>query len=146
MKDSRALGEARKYLSRAESAFRTAAGLRHLEDGLAFLDEAMLDGEPGQRSTAGNLLATYSTRIAESIRDVVESDPALPEPDLEHFFRMLLAFDALDVELPAFVRSLKIEVVRRLVDCYYEGHSPEDKAAALRELAAVSAPGSRQAK
>lgn len=138
MKESRPLAEARQHLSQAEAGFRTPDGLRHLEEGLALLEEVALDGESDQRAVAGNLLSTYSTRICDAVRRRVANDPALPEPELEHFFRLLLAFDASNLELPDYVRTLKIDVVRRLVDRYYEGHPEEDKAAALRQLADFS--------
>ena len=123
------------HLSAAEAGFRSADGLRHLQEGLELLEEVRLDGEARHRAIAENLSSSYSARICEAIRRLVEADAALPEPELEHFFRMLLAFDSQNLELPEFARSLKIEVVRRLVDRYYEGWPEEDKAAALRRLA-----------
>lgn len=138
MVEPRELAEARQHLSRAESGFRTEDGLFHLEEGLACL-EAVLNGEEARhRTIATNLLNTYSTRICESIRTLVETDPALPEPDLEHLFRVLLAFDAGDLELPEYVRSLKIDLVRRLIDRYYEGHSAAEKEKALQQLMGIA--------
>jgi len=132
---------ARKHLSRAESAYRSEDGLFHLEEGLALLEEVALDSAPRYRAIAANLLSTYSTRICESIRKRVETDHALPEPELEHLFKVLLAFDAGDLELPEYVRSLKIDVVKRLVDLYYEGHSAEEKQVVLDQLAGLSGRG-----
>ncbi|HWM29432.1 MAG TPA: hypothetical protein VNQ14_13300 [Woeseiaceae bacterium] len=132
---------ARKHLSRAESTYRSADGLFHLEEGLALLEEVALDSEGRYRTIAVNLLSTYSTRICESIKKLVETDPGLPEPELEHLFKVLLAFDAGDLELPEYVRSLKIDVVKRLVDLYYEGHSAEEKQAVLDQLAGISGRG-----
>lgn len=130
---------AREHLSRAESAFRSANGLARLEEGLVLLEEVMLDGAAEHRAVAANLLSTYVNRICESIRRLVESDPALPEPELEHLFKVLLAFDATSLELPAYVRSLKIDVARRLIDFYYEGHSAEEKQKALEQLTGIAA-------
>jgi hypothetical protein len=58
----------------------------------------------------------------------------VPEPALEHFFKVVLAFDQVSAELPASAKALKIAVVRQLIDRYYEGHPPEKKREALREL------------
>jgi hypothetical protein len=131
------LVDARKHLSRAESGYRSADGLLHLEEGLALLEEVALDGAPGQRVIALNLLSTYSTRICDSIRKVVETDRALPEPDLEHLFKVLLTFDSTGWELPEYVRSLKVNVVKRLIDFHYEGHSAAEKQKMLEQLAGI---------
>src|SRR5690606_41485339 len=101
------LASARKHLSLAESSYRSEDGLIHLEEGLALLDEVALDGEKKYQEIARNLLSTYSSRICESIRKLVDGDPALPQPELEHLFTVLLAFDAVDLELPGFVRTTK---------------------------------------
>ena len=139
------LAAARKHLSRAESAYRSEDGLFHLEEGLALLEEVALDNAARyraiDRTIAANLLSTYSTRICESVKKLVETDPGLPEPELEHLFKVLLAFDAGELELPEYVRSLKIDVVKRLVDLYYEGHSAEEKQVVLDQLAGLSSGG-----
>lgn len=132
------LREARRHLSEAESAFRTADGLFHLEEGLACLEEALLAGDARHKAVAANLLTTYSTRICESVRSLVQTGRALPEPELEHLFKVLLAFDAGDLELPEYVRTLKIDVVRGLIDRYYEGHPAEEKEKALRRLSGIA--------
>jgi hypothetical protein len=62
----------------------------------------------------------------------------VPEPELEHFFKVVLAFDQIGVELPQSAQDLKIAVVRRLIERYYEGHPPERKQRALAELAQVA--------
>lgn len=132
------LASARAHLSQAESGYRSKDGLFHLEEGLALLDEVALDGAKECRAVAANLLTRYSTKICESIKSLVETDRGLAEPDLEHLFKVLLAFDAGELELPAYVRSLKIDVVRRLIDLYYEGHSVEEKRKALERLEVVA--------
>ncbi|HSG66403.1 MAG TPA: hypothetical protein VLD39_15450, partial [Gammaproteobacteria bacterium] len=116
MPESITLASARSHLACAESRFRT-------KDGLALLDEVAIDGAPQDGTVAANLLARYAQRICRAIRQAVDSDRALAEPELEHLFQVLLAFDAVELVLPEFVRSLKIDVVKRLVDLYYEGHS-----------------------
>lgn len=131
------LASARKHLSLAESGYRSEDGLVHLEEGLALLDEVVLDAGKKYRSIARNLLSTYSSRICEAIRKLVEGDPALPQPQLEHFFKVLLAFDAVDLELPAFVRTTKINVVRRLIDLAYEGYPEEEKQKMLEQLTGI---------
>lgn len=124
-------------MSQAEADFRSDDGLFHLAEGLALLEEVALDGETQYRRIAANLLATYSERICESIRNLFATGRGLPEPEIEHLFKVLLAFDAGDLELPDYVRSLKIDVVRRLIDFYYEGHPAEEKRKALERLAGI---------
>ncbi len=138
MAEPQSLLSARKHLARAESDYRSEDGLVHLEEGLGLLADVALDGEPEHRRVAANLLSTYSAKICESVKTLVESDPALPEPDLEHLFKVLLAFDTDEFELPAFVHTLKIDVVKRLIDRYYEGYSDEDKRKALEQLAGIT--------
>lgn len=134
MTEPAALTSAREYLSLAEAGFRSADGLRKLREGLALLEEVALEGGTEYWTIATNLLSVYSTRICESVRILVASDRALPEPELEHLFRVLLAFDSGELELPGYVRSLKIDVVKRLIDLYYEGYPDEDKRRALQQL------------
>ncbi len=138
MTESPQLASAREHLSRAESAFRSADGLAHLEEGLALLEQILLDGANRDRAIAGNLLSTYANRICASIRQAFESDSALPEPQLEQFFKVLLAFDTTGLELPEYVRTLKVDIARRLVDFYYEGYAAEDKEKVLRQLTDIA--------
>ena len=131
------LASARKHLSLAEANYRSKDGLAHLEEGLALLDEVALDSDEKYRVTGRNLLSTYSSRICESIRKLVDGDRALPQPELEHLFRVLLAFDAVDLELPAFVRTTKINVVTRLIELAYEGYPAEEKQKMLEQLTGI---------
>ena len=62
----------------------------------------------------------------------------MPEPDLEHLFKVVLAFDERSFELPEEARATKVSLVRDLIDRYYEGHSPETKRAALEQLAEIT--------
>jgi hypothetical protein len=134
MADSAQLASAREHLSLAESNYRSEDGLCHLEEGLALLEKVTLDGKPEHQAVAANLLSTYSSRICESVRKVVETDRGLPEPDLEHLFKLLLAFDAVDTKLPDYVSALKVNVVKRLIDRYYEGYPAEEKQKVLEQL------------
>ena len=133
------LRSAREHLSRAEATFRSEDGLFHLEEGLGLLDEIMTAGESPHRTIARNLASTYATRMFGSIKTLVETDRGLPEPELERFFRMILAFDQADVELPADAAAIKIELVRRLIDRCYEGYSPEEKRKAVQRLEEIAA-------
>jgi hypothetical protein len=129
---------AREHLSLAESNYRSEDGLVHLEEGLVLLEEVALDGATEHETVAHNLLSTYSTRICESVKKVVETDRGLPGPDLEHLFKVLLAFDAAGSKLPGYVRSLKIDVVKRLIDLYYEGYPAEEKGKVLQQLTGIA--------
>jgi hypothetical protein len=66
------------------------------------------------------------------------ADPQLPEPELERLFQAVLAFDPFAASLPQTASDVKIEIARRLIDRYYEGHSPERKLEAFRELAVLA--------
>lgn len=132
------LAAARQHLSQAESDLRSDQGLCHLAEGLALLEEVALDGEPKHRTIALNLLTAYSERICRSIRSLVAIDRGLSEPELEHLFKVLLAFDASELELPDYVRELKIDLVKRLIDFRYEGYPPEEKRKALEWLAGIA--------
>jgi hypothetical protein len=89
------------------------------------------------QAIAENLFSSYATRICEAIRNAVKNDCGLPEAELEHPFKVLLAFDSENLELPDYVRALKIEVVKRLIDRYYEGYPAEDKQKVLEQLAGI---------
>ena len=79
--------------------------------------------------------AGYTRRVS----GLVTNDAQLPEPELEHYFKVVLAFDQVKDALPASAGDLKIAVVEALVDRYYEGHPPERKRAALEQLASLRA-------
>jgi hypothetical protein len=136
--EPRELLAARDHLARGEASFRSAAGLAELEQGIGLLDEVMSAKDARHRSIAENIAKTYSTRIYRSIAALLASDRAVPEPLLEHLFKVVLAFDQSEIELPDNARAVKVEIARRLIDRYYEGHSPEQKRKALEELTKIS--------
>jgi hypothetical protein len=138
MTESRELQAARAHLARGEASFRSAAGLAELEQGIDLLDEVMSGKDARNRSIAENIAKTYSTRIYRSIGAQLEADRAVPEPQLEHLFKVVLAFDSSAIELPDNARAVKIEIARRLIDRYYEGHSPEYKRQALEQLVKIA--------
>ncbi|HVY66400.1 MAG TPA: hypothetical protein VHH11_16390 [Gammaproteobacteria bacterium] len=138
MTEPRELGIARRQLARAEAGIDSADGLACLAEGLAALDDVLAGDDPAAALTARNLAATYAGRIHERIGSVLAADPQLPEPQLEHYFKVVLAFDQVGAALPASAADLKIAVARALIDRYYEGHPPEAKRRALEQLAAVA--------
>jgi hypothetical protein len=137
MPEPQELTKARRCLARAEANLSSADGLTQLLEGLSFLDD-VIGARAAAASTARNLVATYAARIYARVGDAVAGDAQLPEPELEHFFKVVLAFDQVGAALPESAQELKIAVVRRLIDRYYEGHSPEKKRRALDELAHIT--------
>jgi hypothetical protein len=137
MTESRELQAAREHLARGEASYGSAAGLVELEHGLSLLDDVSANNA-AHRTIAANIAKAYATRIYRSIGALLASDRAVPEPQLEHLFKVVLAFDQSDVELPATAREVKIEIARRLIDRYYEGHSPEQKRKALEQLTKIA--------
>ena len=104
MNEPKELQDARRLLAQAESGYRSSDGLRALEDGLALIEDVVLGEDATFDAVADNLLATYSDKICTSIKQRIEADAALPEPELKQLFDVLLAFDAVDLDLPPFVR------------------------------------------
>lgn len=138
MTEPRELQAAREHLARGEATYRSAAGLAELEQGIGLLDDLMSARDASHRAIAANIARTYATRIYRSIGALLESDRAVPEPELEHLFKVVLAFDQSDSELPGNAREVKIEIARRLIDHYYEGHSAEQKRQALEQLTKIA--------
>lgn len=134
MSEPRELLAAREHLARGEASYGSAAGLAELEQGLALLDDLI----SAKNAVAANLAMTYAARIYRSIAGLLNGDRAVPEPQLEHLFKVVLAFDQSEVELPDTAREVKIEIARRLIDRYYEGHSPEQKRKALEQLTKIA--------
>ena len=133
MAESRELKTARRLLAEAEADVTSAAGLARLTEGLGLLDD--LVGVGGAESkTARNLAATYAKRVYARVGERLAHDAQLPEPELEHFFKVVLAFDLVGGALPSAAAKIKVAVVRALVERYYEGHPPEKKRAALEQL------------
>jgi hypothetical protein len=138
MSEPAALRSAREHLARAEAAYLSAESLFHLEEGFALLADVLNDNESVHLDVARNLATTYCARIFTNVRKRVETDHTLPEPELEHLFKLMLALDQADVDLPPQARRIKIELARRLVDLYYEGYSPADKQQALERLTEIT--------
>ena len=138
MSESRELLAAREHLARGEANYRSAAGLAALEQGIGLLDDVMSAKNAGDRSIAANIAKSYATRIYRSIGALLEADRAVPEPQLEHLFKVVLAFDQSAIELPDNARAVKVEIARRLIDRYYEGHSAERKRQALEQLMEIT--------
>lgn len=143
MAESRELQAARRFLADGEARLASAEGLAHLAEGLGRLDGVIERGAAAEAKTARNLAASYASRVYERVRALVERDAQLPEPELEHYFKVVLAFDQVSAALPPKAAELKVTVVRALIERYYEGHPPERKRAALAELAALGRPRSR---
>jgi hypothetical protein len=140
MNESRELAGARASLAAAETAWASAEGLARLEDGLDALADIIDAGKPPEARIAGNLAASYAGRFYGRVRAKLERDAQVPEPELEHYFKVVLAFDRVQSALPAAAAELKIGVVAALVERYYEGHPPEKKRAVLEQLSALRSP------
>ena len=137
MNESRELAAARASMAAAEAAWASADGLARLEGGLGRLADIIDTGAAAEARIASNVAASYAGRFYARVRDKLERDAQIPEPELEHCFKVVLAFDQVRGALPAAAAELKIGVVEALVERYYEGHPPEKKRAALEQLAAL---------
>ena len=135
MPEPRELAAARRHLARAEAELDSADGLARLVEGLSLLDGLIAGRDEVTARTAANLAASYAGRIYARIGAAVTRDPQMPEPKLEHYFKVVLALDQVGEALPATAAELKLAVARALIDRYYEGHSPEQKRRALEQLA-----------
>jgi hypothetical protein len=121
-------------MAEAEADWSSADGLARLIDGLGRLADLIELSSENEARTAGNLAATYAGRFYGRVRDKLELALQVPEPELEHCFKVVLAFDAVQAALPPAAAELKIDVVKALIERYYEGHPPERKRAALEQL------------
>jgi hypothetical protein len=139
MAEPRELATARRHLARAENALESADALAQLTEAFSLLDDLIGGGDEGVARTAGNLAASYAARLYERMGAAVAKDRQLPEPTLEHYFKVVLALDQVASALPPKAAELKLAVARALIDRYYEGHSEEQKRRALEELAALKA-------
>ncbi len=137
MAESAELSAARACLADAEAAWASADGLMRLADGLERLGDVIATGDTKEARTAANLAATYAGRFYGRVRDKLKRARQVPEPELEHCFKVVLAFDVLEAALPPAAADLKIDVVKALIERYYEGHPPEKKRAALEQLTAL---------
>jgi len=123
-------------MAAAEEAWEAADGLARLTDGIGRLAD-IIDAGTAEARIAGNVAASYAGRFYARVRAKLERDAQVPEPELEHCFKVVLAFDQVQSALPASAAELKIGVVEALVDRYYEGHPAEKKRAVLEQLAAL---------
>jgi hypothetical protein len=137
MAESRELQAARRWLAEGETHLESADGLARLTEGLARLDEVMSSASKAEAGIARNLASSYASRVYRRIRERLAADAQVPEPALEHYFKVVLAFDQVSGALPEDGAELKVAVVKTLIERYYEGHPPERKRAALAELAAI---------
>jgi hypothetical protein len=123
-------------MAAAEAAWASSEGLARLGDALGRLADIIESGGSEAR-IASNLAASYAGRFYGRVRDELERDAQVPEPELEHYFKAVMAFDQVQSALPPAAADLKIGVVEALIERYYEGHPPEKKRAALDQLAAL---------
>jgi hypothetical protein len=123
-------------MAAAEAAWASADGLTRLHEAVGRLADMIETGGPDAR-IASNLAASYAARLYDRIRAELERDAQVPEPELERYFKLVLAFDQVQSALPAAAADLKIGVVEALIERYYEGHPAEKKRAALEQLAAL---------
>jgi hypothetical protein len=135
--EPRELQSARQHLALAESGFRSKDGLFHLDEALSLLEDVIAGDSTAHTRIARNLASTYATRIHRAVQRLLQMDHGIPEPELEHLFRIVLLFDQRNFELPAESRANKNELVRQLIDRYYEGRSPAEKQAMLEELTRI---------
>jgi hypothetical protein len=138
MVEPQALTDARRRLSRAESALFAKDAILEFEEGLALLQELTEAGTPQVRVLARNIAKTYASRLYAAIRTLLASDRNVPEPKLEHLLRLVLVFDAAEAELPNDASGVKIALGRALLDRYLEGHAADEKRAALEELMKIA--------
>ena len=138
--ESRELQRARAHLARAEAQFAAASGYSELEQGLGLLAE-IIESDSKERVIANNLAASYATKIFMRVDATLATDRAVPQPTLEHFFKLMLAFDQGEFVLPERAGDLKIKVVRHLIDLAYEGHPAEAKRKALERLNEITGTG-----
>lgn len=131
------MAAARRSLAEAEAELASGNGLACLAEGLARLVDVIETGSAAEVRTARNLAATYASRCYEHVRSKLDHDAQIPEPELDHWFKVVLAFDQVKDALPRAAAKLKIDVVKALVERYYEGHPPERKQAVLEQLAAL---------
>jgi hypothetical protein len=124
-------------MAEAESGLESPDALARLSDGLERLAEIVETGSKAEARTASNLAAAYAARCYARVRDRLARDAQIPEPELEHWFKVVLVFDQVRDALPPAAAELKINVVKALIERYYEGHSPEKKRAALEQLASL---------
>ena len=99
MPESEDLAAARACLADAEARLESAEGLVRLDEGLGRLNDVMEAGDRAEARTAGNLAASYAGRCYERVRKELERDPQIPEPKLEHYFKLVLAFVSTIVRL-----------------------------------------------
>jgi|SRR5690606_30188502 len=133
------LSDARRHLALAEASLDTDEGLAHLQEGLELLESVADDPEGGRyHAVASRLGAAYAAKVHEHVRNALASGRNLPEPVLRHAFAVVRCFDGKGFDVPPTSRETKIEIVRRLIDIYYEGYSAEEKQLAYEELAKIS--------
>ena len=135
--ESPLLWTARQHLAQAEARYRSADGLFHLDEALSLLEDVIATGSAEQARVARNLAATYAARIHRAVQRLLQTDRGVPEPELEHLFKVVLLFDERGFELPVESRANKIELVRQLIDRYYEGRSAAEKQTMLEELTKI---------
>jgi hypothetical protein len=139
MREPQDLLDARAQLASAEAMYGSEDGLAHLQEGLAALDRVL--EEPAARASHGvarNVGAVYLKKYYARISRRLAASAQTPEPELEHLFKVIRCFDDVGLELPPDARALKIEVVKRLVSCYCEGHDPRTQQALRAQLAELA--------
>src|SRR5688572_20700662 len=89
MAESKTLSAARLCLAEAEAAWSSADGLGRLMEGLERLTDVIEMGSKTEARTASNLAASYAGRFYGRVRDKLVRDAQVPEPELEHCFKVV---------------------------------------------------------
>jgi ABC-type thiamine transport system substrate-binding protein len=137
MSESKTLQAARRQLARAEARFDAPESILNLHEGIALLDELVQSGG-AEVSIARNVATAYAEKLFARVQKSIQIDRAVPQPILEHYFKMMLAFDAGYFEFPYESRAIKIAVAHRLIELLYEGYPDAQKQAALRQLSEMT--------
>jgi len=106
MPESGELKAARRFLAEAEAQWASADGLARLTEGLGYPDELIDTGVAAEAQTARNLVTTYAGRAYARVRALLERDTQMPEPELEHYFKVVLVFDPVSAVLPPAAAEL----------------------------------------
>ena len=126
------LQSARNALEHFEAHLGLESSLRHLAEGLDYLDE-VLASKSAESEIANNIGRTYFNKTSEFIKRKLEGG-AETEPALEVLYRTVIEFEGYEFGDKEQLSKLKRDTFTQLFNSYYQGYTQEEKKKAIQEI------------
>ena len=107
------LQQPRQLLAATEAQFDHPQAVESLRKALLLLEQLLDGGTTAEVRLAENLGDAYVKRLFAMVENRLTDPGAISEPNLAHYFKLLITLENGPYALPEKAQQTKIEVVRR---------------------------------